>query len=117
MTRRVTKATPIQFIDSNKLKSCRIGLANHTRPISHNITPLVMNGLGSGHTDRQTDRQTDTDTDTQTHRHTHTRPVARGGSVGSDEPPSQTKGPLFYAKRSTFYNKRSNFYNKGPLFQ
>ena len=45
------------------------------------------------------------------------RPVARGGSVGSDEPPSQTKGPLFYAKRSTFYNKRSTFYNKGPLFQ
>ena len=42
--------------------------------------------------------------------------VARGGSVGSDEPPSQTKGPLFYAKRSTFYNKRSTFYNTGPLF-
>ena len=30
------------------------------------------------------------------------RPVARGGSVGSDETPSQIKGPLFYAKRSTF---------------
>ena len=41
---------------------------------------------------------------------------SQGGSVGSDEPPSQTKGPLFYAKRSTFYNKRSTFYNKGPLF-
>ena len=48
------------------------------------------------------------------------RPIARGGLVGlvgSDEPPSQTKGPLFYAKkRSTFYNKRSTFYNTGPLF-
>ena len=42
---------------------------------------------------------------------------SQGGSVGSDEPPSQIKGPLFYAKRSTFYNKRSTFYNKGPLFQ
>ena len=24
-----------------------------------------------------------------------TRPVARGGSVGADEPPSEIKGPLF----------------------
>ena len=31
-----------------------------------------------------------------------TRPVARGGLVGSDELPSQIKGPLFCAKRSTF---------------
>ena len=45
------------------------------------------------------------------------RPVARGGSVGSDEPPSQIKGPLFCTKRSTFYNKRSTFNNKGPLFK
>ena len=44
------------------------------------------------------------------------RPVARGGSVGSDEPPSQIKDPLFCAKRSTFYNKRSTFYNKRSLF-
>ena len=48
--------------------------------------------------------------------HAPSRVVARGGSVGSDKPPSQTKGPLFYAKRSTFYNKRSTFYNTGPLF-
>ena len=46
------------------------------------------------------------------------RPVARGGSVGSDEPPSQTKGPLFYAKRSTFYNTGPLFTIKGfPLVQ
>ena len=44
------------------------------------------------------------------------RPVGRGGSVGSDEPPSQIKGPLFCAKRSTFYNKRSSFYNKRSSF-
>ena len=25
----------------------------------------------------------------------HNRPVARGGSVGADEPPSEIKGPLF----------------------
>ena len=30
------------------------------------------------------------------------RHVARGGSVGSDEPPSQIKGPLFRNERSTF---------------
>ena len=41
---------------------------------------------------------------------------SQGGSVGSDEPPSQIKGPLLCTKRSTFYNKRSTFYNKGPLF-
>ena len=41
---------------------------------------------------------------------------SQGGLVGSDKPPSQTKGPLFYAKRSTFCNKRSTFYNTGPLF-
>ena len=35
---------------------------------------------------------------------------SQGGSVGSDEPPSQIKGPLFHVKRSTFYNK-------DPLFQ
>ena len=44
------------------------------------------------------------------------RPVAKGGSVGSDEPPSQIKGPLFCAKRSTFHNKRSTFYNKRSPF-
>ena len=52
----VTKTTPIKFIDGNKLKSCRTGLTNHTRPISHHITPLVINALRS-------------DTHTQTHRH------------------------------------------------
>ena len=28
--------------------------ANHTRSISHHIMPLVIHGLGGGHTDRQT---------------------------------------------------------------
>ena len=28
-------------------------LANHTQPISHHITPLVINNLGGGHTDTQ----------------------------------------------------------------
>ena len=41
---------------------------------------------------------------------------SHGGSVGSDELPSQTKGPLFYAKESIFYNKRYTFYNKDSLF-
>ena len=30
------------------------------------------------------------------------RPVARGRSVGLEEPPSQIKGPLFCNERSTF---------------
>ena len=34
MTRCVTKTTLIIFIDGNKLKSCRMGLTNHTWPIS-----------------------------------------------------------------------------------
>ena len=56
----VPKATPIQFINGNKLKSCRMGLTNHTQPISHHITPLVINALEGKHTN------TDTDTDAQT---------------------------------------------------
>ena len=32
-----------------------MGLINHTRPISHHITPLVINALKGKHTDRQTD--------------------------------------------------------------
>ena len=35
-----------------------MGLTNHTQPISHHITPLVINTLKGGDTDRQTDRQT-----------------------------------------------------------
>ena len=54
MTRYVTKAMAIQFINSNKLKSCKMGLTNHTWPISHHITPLVINGLRGGHTDTDT---------------------------------------------------------------
>ena len=54
MTRCVTKATPFQFIDGNILKSCRIGLTNHTLPISHHIMPLVINVLRSGHRHTQT---------------------------------------------------------------
>ena len=51
-------ATPIQFIDGNKLKSCKAGLTNHTWPISHHITALVINAFGGEHTDGQTDRHT-----------------------------------------------------------
>ena len=50
----VTKATPNQFIDVNKLKSCRMSLTNHKRSISHNIMSLVINGLGA---DTQTYRR------------------------------------------------------------
>ena len=50
MTLYVTKATPIHFIKGKKVKSCRAGLTNHTRSISHHITPLVINALRSGHT-------------------------------------------------------------------
>ena len=49
--RCVTKAMPIQFINGNKLKSCRMGLTNHTGPKSHYVMPLVINGLGDKHTD------------------------------------------------------------------
>ena len=58
--RCVTKATFLQFINGNKLKSCRTSLTNHTWPIiPHHITPLVINTLGGGHADRQTDTYTD----------------------------------------------------------
>ena len=50
----LAKATPIQFINGNKLKSCRMGLTNHTQPVSHHIMPLVINALEGGHTDTQT---------------------------------------------------------------
>ena len=42
----VTKATPIHFINGKKLKSFTAGLTDHTRSISHHITPLVINALG-----------------------------------------------------------------------
>ena len=67
MTCCVTKAMPIQFIDGNELKSCRMGLTNHTRPISHHITSLVINALKGGHT------HTHTYIHTHTHTHTHQR--------------------------------------------
>ena len=54
MTRCVTKAAPLQFIDGNILKSRITCLTNPPQPISHHITPLVINTLGSGHTDRHT---------------------------------------------------------------
>ena len=54
--------TPIQFIDDNKLKSYRMGLTNHMWPMLHHIMPLVINGLGGGHTDMQTHTDTHTDT-------------------------------------------------------
>ena len=41
----VIKATPIQFMDGNKLKSCRMGLTNHIWPISHYIMPLVTHTI------------------------------------------------------------------------
>ena len=56
----VIKATPFQFIGGNIFKSCRTVLTNHTQPISHHITPLVINALGA-----------DTQTVTQTHIHTY----------------------------------------------
>ena len=48
--RFVTKAMPIQFIDGNELKSCRMGLTHHTWPILCCITPLVINSFGDEHT-------------------------------------------------------------------
>ena len=47
-----------------------MGLTNPTRPISHHMTPLIINTHGGRHTHRH--RHTDTDTHTQTHTHTHT---------------------------------------------
>ena len=64
MTCCVTKVMPIQFIDSNILKSCITGSTNHTKPISHHIMPLVINALRA---DTQTHRQTHTDRQTDTH--------------------------------------------------
>ena len=64
MTCCVTKATPFQFIDSNILKSRKTCLTNHTRPISNNIMPVVINALGSGHTGTDTDTHTDLQTKT-----------------------------------------------------
>ena len=66
-----TKVTPIQFIDGNKLKSCRTGLTNHTWPIPRHIMPLVIKALRSGHTHTQMHTQM------RTHRCTHTRTHAR----------------------------------------
>ena len=40
---------------------------------------------------------------------------SRGGSVGSEEPPSQRKGPLFCNERSHFLIKGPPFKTKGPL--
>ena len=56
MMRCVTKPMPIQFIDSNKLKSCRMGLTNHTWPMLHHITPLFINAFEGRHTDVHTYR-------------------------------------------------------------
>ena len=54
-------ATPINFINGKchykQLKagiSCETCLTNHTWPISHHITPLVINALGGRHTDTYT---------------------------------------------------------------
>ena len=54
-------ATLIHFIDGNyRMKLLKAGkshktcLTNHTQSISHHITPLVINGLGGGHTDTHT---------------------------------------------------------------
>ena len=61
MTCCVNMATPIHFIDGKyHIKLLRAGksretcLTNRTQPISHYITPLVINALRGGHTDRQT---------------------------------------------------------------
>ena len=58
----VNMATPIHFINSkHHIKYLKAGksrktcLTNHTWPISHHITILVINGLGSGHSCKHTD--------------------------------------------------------------
>ena len=60
MVHCVAKATPIQFIDGNKLNSFRTGLTNHTWPISYHIMLLLINVLEGRHTDActHTDMQT-----------------------------------------------------------
>ena len=58
MTHCVTNATPIQFIDGNKLESCGMGSTNHTRPISYHIMPLVINAFGGRHTDTHIHKHT-----------------------------------------------------------
>ena len=58
---------PIQFINGNKLKSCKTGLTNHTRPISHLIMPLVINVLWGRHTDTQTHTDMQTKTISRNH--------------------------------------------------
>ena len=62
-TSYVKMATPIHFIDGKcRMKYLKAGksrktcLTNCTRPISHHITPLVINGLGGGHTDTDTQK-------------------------------------------------------------
>ena len=58
----VTKAMPIHFIDAKchkateKWKSCKTCLTNHTHSISYLITPLVINDLSGGHTHTHTHR-------------------------------------------------------------
>ena len=47
----VANTMPFEFIYGNILKSGRMGLNNHTRPISHHIMPLVINTLGGRYTD------------------------------------------------------------------
>ena len=54
---------PYELKAGESRKTC---LTNRTRPISHHITPLVINGLGGGHTD------------TRTYTQTHTRILTRG---------------------------------------
>ena len=61
----VTKATLIDFIDNKchikqlkSRKNYKTCLTNHTRSISHHITPLVINALGGGHTCMHTNAQT-----------------------------------------------------------
>ena len=48
----VTKATPIKFINGNKLKSCKTGLTNHTWPLSHHwlLIPLGADAQAPRHT-------------------------------------------------------------------
>ena len=69
----VTKATPIQFTNGNRLKNSRTGLTNHTQPISHHwlLMPSGVDRDRQRETDRQTERQTDRQTDRHTHKHTH----------------------------------------------
>ena len=58
-------------------KSRETCLTNRTRPISHHITPMVINAFGGGHTD------------TQIHTHTY----RRGNQINFKKPGARGRRP------------------------